>query len=257
MNTPFGNSITTAEHAISHDAGAGARDFPPPMLPRRPANGKRTASWAWRSPAKYWVSLVPAISDRSSRIAQKVCKMRVIAFDPYLSPEARCWTWASRKLELNDLLARADFITPARADDGLKRHATSCHADAINENEGAACASSIARAAACSTRRALADAHRVRPGGRGRRWTSSRRNPAKDSPLFGLENVVCTPHLGASTNEAQEKRGVAGGRADERFPADRGCHERHQTPPRSAPRTRRACAPTWIWCSAWAPSRAN
>ena len=53
MNTPFGNSITTAEHAIALMLAL-ARELPPPMPPPRPANGRRTASWAWRSPARSW-----------------------------------------------------------------------------------------------------------------------------------------------------------------------------------------------------------
>ena len=39
-------------------------------------------------------------------------------------------------------------------------------------------------------------------------WTSTRRNPARDSPLFGLPGALCTPHLGASTEEAQTQVAV-------------------------------------------------
>jgi phosphoglycerate dehydrogenase-like enzyme len=53
MNTPFGNSITTAEHAITLMLAL-AREIPPPTPPPRPASGKRTASWAWKSPARRW-----------------------------------------------------------------------------------------------------------------------------------------------------------------------------------------------------------
>ncbi len=53
MNTPFGNSITTAEHAIAL-MFALARQLPEADLARRPASGRRTASWASRSPARRW-----------------------------------------------------------------------------------------------------------------------------------------------------------------------------------------------------------
>jgi phosphoglycerate dehydrogenase-like enzyme len=53
MNTPFGNSITTAEHAIAL-MFALARRSPPPTPRPRPANGRRTASWASSSPARRW-----------------------------------------------------------------------------------------------------------------------------------------------------------------------------------------------------------
>jgi D-3-phosphoglycerate dehydrogenase len=51
MNTPFGNSITTAEHAIALMFALPA-SCPRPTPRPRPASGKRTASWAWKSPAR-------------------------------------------------------------------------------------------------------------------------------------------------------------------------------------------------------------
>jgi D-3-phosphoglycerate dehydrogenase len=65
MNTPFGNSITTAEHAITLMLGRSRRRMPPP----RPASGRRTASWGSRSPARRSVSSVAATSVRSWPIA--------------------------------------------------------------------------------------------------------------------------------------------------------------------------------------------
>ena len=68
MNTPFGNSITTAEHAIAL-MFAVARQLPPPTPPPRPGSGRRTASWASRSPARPSASLAVATSARSWRPA--------------------------------------------------------------------------------------------------------------------------------------------------------------------------------------------
>ncbi len=65
MNTPFGNSITTAEHAIALMLPSPAKSPPPTPRPR-PANGRRTVSWASRSPGRRWESSAAAISARSS-----------------------------------------------------------------------------------------------------------------------------------------------------------------------------------------------
>ena len=70
MNTPFGNSITTAEHADHADAGAGAPDSRRPTPRPRPASGKRTSSWASRSPARRSASSAAAISAPSSPTAR-------------------------------------------------------------------------------------------------------------------------------------------------------------------------------------------
>ena len=68
MNTPFGNSITTAEHAISLMLAL-ARQIRRPSVPPRPASGKRTSSWASKSPARRSVSSAAATSARSSPTA--------------------------------------------------------------------------------------------------------------------------------------------------------------------------------------------
>jgi D-3-phosphoglycerate dehydrogenase len=86
MNTPFGNSITTAEHAIALMFASPARSRRP-MPRRRPASGKRTASWVSRSPARRSASSVAAIS--AAIVADRAIglRMHVLAFDPFLSPE--------------------------------------------------------------------------------------------------------------------------------------------------------------------------
>jgi D-3-phosphoglycerate dehydrogenase len=109
MNTPFGNSITTAEHAIAL-MFAVARQLPPPIPPPRPASGRSRSSWASRSPARRSASSVPAISAASSARRPSASKMHVLAYDPFLSAE-RAQEMGVIKVELDDLLAKADFIT--------------------------------------------------------------------------------------------------------------------------------------------------
>ena len=110
MNTPFGNSITTAEHAIAMMLSL-ARQIPEADASTRPASGKRTASWASRSPTRCSASSAPAISARSSPTARIGLKMKVIAFDPFLTPERAHAASASKRSSSTSCCARADFIT--------------------------------------------------------------------------------------------------------------------------------------------------
>jgi D-3-phosphoglycerate dehydrogenase len=125
--------------------------------------------------------------------------MRVIAYDPYLN-EKRAIELGVDKVEFDELLARADFI--------------SLHAPLTEATRNILSASALARAKTgirivnCARgglidEAALAEA--LRSGHvAGAALDVFETEPATESPLFGLENVVCTPHLGASTAEAQE-----------------------------------------------------
>ena len=125
--------------------------------------------------------------------------MRVVAFDPFLTPE-RAVEIGVEKAELDDVLARADFIT-------LHTPLTDKTRDIIDAGRWLkprrACASSIARAADLidekDLKEALDSGHVA-----GAALDVFEEEPAKDNALFNMENVVCTPHLGASTSEAQE-----------------------------------------------------
>ena len=126
--------------------------------------------------------------------------MQVIAYDPFLSPE-RAQDLGVEKVELDELLERADFIT---------LHTPLTDADQEHHRRGGARQDEEGRAH-----------HQLRPRRPGRRAgaASMRSNsghvagaafdvfveePATENPLFGHPNVICTPHLGASTTEAQE-----------------------------------------------------
>ena len=110
MNTPFGNSITTAEHAIAM-MFAVARQIPE-------ANAS-THAGKWEKSRFMGVELFNKTLGviGAGNIGGIVCdralglKMKVVAYDPFLSRRARRCRWASTKVELDELLARADFIT--------------------------------------------------------------------------------------------------------------------------------------------------
>ncbi|MEE8438001.1 MAG: NAD(P)-dependent oxidoreductase, partial [Micropepsaceae bacterium] len=126
-------------------------------------------------------------------------KMRVIAFDPYLSEE-RAENLGVEKVELDELFPRADFIT--------------LHTPLTNETRNIISADSIAkmkkgaRLINCA-RGGLVDEVAVKAAlesGQlaGAAFDVFSEEPAKSNPLFGNDKVVATPHLGASTSEAQE-----------------------------------------------------
>src|ERR1700733_14055331 len=109
MNTPFGNSITTAEHAIALMMAL-ARELP--------AANASTHAGKWEKNRFMGVELYGKVlgligaGNIGSIVADRAkgLKMKVVAFDPYLSPE-RASDLGVEKADLNDLLARADFIS--------------------------------------------------------------------------------------------------------------------------------------------------
>ena len=125
--------------------------------------------------------------------------MRVIAFDPYLT-EQRAVDLGVEKVELDDLIARADIITLHTPLTETTKNIIS--REAIGRMKRGVRIVNCARGGLIDEA-ALADA--LKSGHvAGAALDVFEVEPATDSPLFGLENVVCTPHLGAATAEAQE-----------------------------------------------------
>src|SRR6185295_65146 len=126
-------------------------------------------------------------------------RMRVVAYDPFLSPE-RAVEIGVHKVELDELLKRADFIT--------------LHTPLTDKTKNIIDAAALAktkrgvRIVNCA-RGGLVDEHALRTAldsGQvaGAAFDVFTQEPANENPLFGHPNVVCTPHLGAATTEAQE-----------------------------------------------------
>src|ERR1043165_695243 len=109
MNPPFGNSITTAEHAIALMMAL-ARELPAANASTHAGKWEKNRFLGSELYGKT-LGLIGAgnigsiVADRARGL-----KMKVVAFDPFLSPE-RAADMGVEKVELNDLLARADFIT--------------------------------------------------------------------------------------------------------------------------------------------------
>ena len=109
MNTPFGNSITTAEHAIAM-MFAIAREIPAADLSTQAGKWEKNRFMGVEITGK--VLGIIGCGNIGSIVADRALglRMRVVAFDPFLTPE-RALDLGVEKVELDDLLARADFIT--------------------------------------------------------------------------------------------------------------------------------------------------
>src|SRR5690606_7007384 len=134
------------------------------------------------------------VADRAQGL-----KMKVIAFDPFLTPE-RAVDIGVEKVELDELLARADFITLHTPLTEQTRNIIS--AEALKKVKPGVRIVNCARGGLIDE----AALYEALQSGRvaGAALDVFLEEPAKDNPLFGLPNVICTPHLGASTGEAQE-----------------------------------------------------
>jgi D-3-phosphoglycerate dehydrogenase len=198
MNTPFGNSITTAEHAVAM-IFALAR-----QLPEATAS---TLAGKWEKNRFMGVELygktlgVIGCGNIGSIVADRAngLKMKVIAYDPFLSPE-RAVELGVEKVELDELLPRADFITLHVPLTDKTRNVLS--------RENLARTKPGVRIVNCArgglidetALRELLDSGHV--GGAALDVFAV--EPAKENVLFSAPNFIATPHLGASTGEAQE-----------------------------------------------------
>ena len=198
MNTPFGNSITTAEHAIAL-MFALARQLPQADLSTQAGKWEKNRFMGVELYTKT-LGLIGA-GNIGSIVADRALglKMKVVAYDPFLSPE-RAVEMGVEKVELEDLLARADFITLHTPLTDKTRN--------ILSRENLAKAKKGVMIVNCA-RGGLVDEAALRDGldsGHigGAAFDVFVTEPAKENPLFGAPNFIATPHLGASTNEAQE-----------------------------------------------------
>ena len=198
MNTPFGNSITTAEHAIAL-LFAAARQIG--------AADASTQAGKWEKNRFMGVELYAktlgliGCGNIGALVAERAAalKMKVIAYDPFLSAE-RAVKLGVEKVEFDDLLARADAITLHTPLTDKTRNILS--ADALAKTKRGVIVVNAARGGLVdevALRAGLESGHVAAAG-----FDVFVTEPAKENILFGAPNFIATPHLGASTNEAQE-----------------------------------------------------
>ncbi|WP_282606718.1 phosphoglycerate dehydrogenase [Pelagibius sp. Alg239-R121] len=199
MNTPHGNSITTAEHAIAM-MFALARQIP--EADRSTQGGK------WEKSRFMGVELtgktlgIIGCGNIGAIVANRGqgLRMKVVAYDPFLSPD-RAEDLGVEKLELDELLTRSDFIT--------------LHVPMTDQTRGIIDATAMAKMKSgvriinCARGGLVVedDLKAALESGQvaGAALDVFTDEPAKENALFGMDNVVATPHLGAATAEAQEK----------------------------------------------------
>jgi D-3-phosphoglycerate dehydrogenase len=198
MNTPFGNSITTAEHAITLMLAL-ARQIP--------AADASTQAGKWEKNRFLGVEItgktlgVIGCGNIGSIVVDRAhgLKMKVIGYDPFLSPE-RARDLGVEKVELDELFKRADFITLHTPLTEKTRNIID--AKALGKMKKGMRIINCARGGLADEQalRAALDSGHVA----GAAFDVFVEEPAVTNPLFGHPNVVCTPHLGAATTEAQE-----------------------------------------------------
>ncbi|MEO8557608.1 MAG: phosphoglycerate dehydrogenase [Rhodospirillales bacterium] len=198
MNTPFGNSITTAEHAIAM-MFALARQIP--------QADRSTHAGKWEKSKFMGVELtsktlgIIGCGNIGSIVADRALglKMKVVAFDPFLSIE-RATDLGVEKVDLDELFARADFIT-------LHTPLTDQTRNIINKNSIAKMKKGV-QIINCARGGLVVeeDLKEALESGQvaGAGLDVFPVEPAKENILFSNANVIATPHLGASTSEAQE-----------------------------------------------------
>jgi D-3-phosphoglycerate dehydrogenase / 2-oxoglutarate reductase len=197
MNTPFGNSITTAEHAIAM-MFALARQLPEADASTQAGKWEKNRFMGVELYAKT-LGLIGA-GNIGSIVADRALglKMKVVAYDPFLTPE-RAVEMGVEKVDLDMLLARADFITMHTPLTDQTRNILS--KDALAKTKKGVRIINCARGGLIDEA-ALKDAMDSGQVG-GAALDVFVEEPATASPLFGTPNFISTPHLGASTNEAQ------------------------------------------------------
>ncbi len=203
MNTPAGNTIATAELTFTHIL-CGARPVP------QAAASMRTGQWDRKTFSGLELFRKNLGVVGLGRIGSEVAKraqafgMRVLAYDPYLAP-SRAKAMQVEAVSLDELLAQSDYITVhmpltddtrymideaalAKTKKGVKLF--NCARGGIIKEAALIAALQSGHVAAAGL-----DVYEAEP-------------LAKDSPLRQMPNVTLTPHLGASTAEAQDAVGV-------------------------------------------------
>jgi len=203
MNTPGGNTITTAEHTIAHIVSL-ARLIPQATISMK--TGK------WEKKKFMGVELfnktlgVIGIGNIGSQVAKRMQAfgMNVIAYDPFLS-EDTANTMGVEKVNIKELFKRSDFIT-------LHTPLTPETKYLINKKSIRTMKDGV-RIINCARGGIIneTDLYDAIVSGKvaGAALDVFEKEPPENNPLLSLDNVICTPHLGASTKEAQENVAVA------------------------------------------------
>lgn len=197
MNTPFGNSVTTAEHSFAMIMAL-ARHIP------QANEGTHKSEWPKSKykgmELRHKTLGIIGCGNIGSIVAKRAqgFEMHVLGYDPFLTQE-RALELGIEKLELDELLSRSDIVTLHTPLNDHTRHII--NKDTLKKMKKDAMIINCARGGLIDEA-ALKDA--IDNGYiKGAALDVYEAEPAKNHPLFTYENVICTPHLAASTQEAQ------------------------------------------------------
>lgn len=197
MNTPFGNSTTTAEHTIAMMMAL-ARQIPVANASTHAGKWEKSKFMGMELMGKTLGvigcgNIGAIVIDRAQGL-----KMRVVGFDPFLTEE-RAAQMGIEKVELDELYAQADVITIHTPMTDKTRGLI--NKDAFDKMKKGVRILNVARGGLIVEEdlKAALESGKVA----GAALDVFVEEPAKESIFFGMENVICTPHLGASTSEAQ------------------------------------------------------
>ena len=199
MNTPLGNAITTAEHAMAMMLAL-ARHIPQANSSTHQGKWEKSRFMGVELTGKQ-LGLIGA-GNIGSIVAAKAIGygLHVQAYDPFLTEE-RADKLGVKKVELDRLLSTSDIVSLHVPKTSETENIIS--ASAINRMKKGAMLINCARGGLVdelALKAALESGHL-----KGAALDVFAEEPARENPLFELDNVICTPHLGAATIEAQEK----------------------------------------------------
>lgn len=202
MNTPFGNSITTAEHAIAM-MFAVARQIPQANSSTHLGKWEKSKFMGVEVTGK--VLGIIGCGNIGAIVAKKALglQMKVVAYDPFLTEE-KANALNVEKVDLEELLKLADFITLHVPLNDATRNVL--NKDTLAKAKKGVYIINCARGGLVSEtalKDALDNGHVA-----GAALDVFEVEPAKENVLFDHDKVIMTPHLGASTKEAQENVAV-------------------------------------------------
>ena len=204
MNTPGGNTITTGEHALSLMMAL-ARNIP------QAAASMREGKWEkkkFQGTELFNKTLgIIGMGRIGTVVAERALglKMRVLGYDPFITKEAAA-DLGVEMVSLDDLFARADFITLHTPK--TKETAKIINKAAFKKMKPGVRIVNCARGGLVDEKDLLEALQSGKVAGAALDVYETE-PPGADFPLRELPNVICTPHLGASTEEAQANVAVA------------------------------------------------
>jgi len=204
MNAPEGNMITTAEHAISMMLAL-SRNIPQATISMKAKKWEKKR-FMGRELSNKTIGIIglgrigSIVADRA-----KGLKMDVLAYDPFISKDKIDKMGGIRQVSLDELFAMAHYITLHMPLNDDTRNLI--NAKAFEKMKDGVMIINCARGGIVNEK----DLYKAIKAGKvaGAALDVFEQEPPEDNPLFDLDEVICTPHLGASTDEAQQNVAVS------------------------------------------------